>query len=208
MVLYIQFHQLIACFNWMRCSHLTFIPPSSPCSPSIILCGVCCVYYVPKFMSCFPFVIFIFIGKRGDSALDEVGAPSSSLFQAQFEVSRKAHLHSHLWFCSLFLLSCFQMWKCVALQTWASGEHFHSLFVILFVSMFVSCLCVHGLVFLCTPLHVVWAFKILLPFFFSLICKGGSVVIEAKKPLPKLFQAWDLGENFRPLSLFIYVCTI
>jgi hypothetical protein len=123
-------------------------------------------------MSCFPFVIFIFIGKGGDSALDEVGAPSSSLFQAQFEVSMKAHLHSPLWFCSPFLLSCFQGCKCVVIQTWALGEHFRPLFVILFVSMFISWLCVHGLVFLCTPLHVVWAFRILMPFFFFLFAKG------------------------------------
>jgi hypothetical protein len=189
MVLYIQFHQLIACFNWMKCHTSHSLPPHHlvPLLLFYVMCVVCTLYYVPKFMSCFPFVIFIFIGKGGDSALDEVGAPSLSLFQAQFEVSTKAHLHFPLWFCSPFLLSCFQGCKCVAIQTWASCEHFRTLFVILFVSMFISCLCVHGLVFLCTPSHVVWAFRILLPFFF-LFARVGAWWLRQKNHCQSFFK--------------------
>ncbi len=39
--------------------------------------------------------------------------------------------------------------------------------------------------FLCTPLHVFWAPKVLLPLFFSPICKSGDAVVEARAPLPK-----------------------
>lgn len=59
-------------------------------------------------MSCFPFVLSIFIGKGGDSALDEVGALSLSLFQAHLKMSTKVHLHSPCGFAPLFFFLIFK----------------------------------------------------------------------------------------------------
>ncbi len=122
-------------------------------------------------------------------------------------MSTKVHLHSLLWFCFPFLLFVFKgasvlLFK-LGLQVNTSTPY---LLFLLYPYSFHAYVCM----VLCFYAHLRMLFRPLelhSPSLF-LICKGGNVVIEAKKPLLKLFQAWALGVNFHPLFLFVYVCTI
>ncbi len=69
------------------------------------------------------------------------------------------------------------------------------------------CPCVHNLVFLCVPSHIIWALKVLLPFFLSCLHLSGNAMAKTWVPLPKLLQAWVSSEHFHPL-VYVFIVSM